>query len=833
MKADCILAAGQVLGRQPSEADVRKLEQALGRAMRAEASRDPKAWQALPIDAQMRQGAERAAQDMIGEAGLKQQRQVLQVIKTAQIGQALASFPGNPFEALERLVATHFDGKGSQLSAEYRIRAIKARAVSTMVGTLTATQPKFFGLIEDKAGLYDLVRELHGQHTGNPDAKAGAAEFKQSAEVLRLRMNAGGGDIGHREDWGMPHHHSQLKVAKAGADQWIKDTLPELNRDIYVTEAGRQMNDSEMDTFLHTAWPTIASGGANKLEPGQFTGNGMRANRGNAAREIHFKDGDAYLRYQAKYGEHTPYEVLTGHIASLAQDVGLVETFGPNPDATFKLFHDQALKTMSVADPVNLGKHQKTAQSIINKYNIVAGHHLPVGSEAMAKFFDNVRNVLVFSRLGSAAITSLADEGTMRMAAHVNNLPEMQLVANELAAHNVFNKDEERFANRAGLGLNHLAASINRFGNDMLGSGWSSKLANATIRASGLNAMTEARRRAFGVTFMSALGHLAQSTDSLAALDKSDHRILLSKGITETDFAVWKTAELEQWGETNPHMLTPESIYQIPDSALAHMGDPRQLREEAATKLLGAVLEETDTAVVEPGAVDRAHMLSGLQRGTWKGELTRSFFLFKSFPLAMITKHWERAMSMPTLGGKVAYMSALTAATTAIGLVALQIQQLVSGKDPRSMLAPSTYIAGLMRGGALSIYGDFLFSDQTQGGQSPIATAAGPVAGLFEDVFKLTQGSLVKQAEGKKVDFGANLTKFVHSNLPGANLWYTKAATDHLVFQQLQEYMSPGYLRRMRDNAEKNYHQKFWWEPGENVPQRAPDMAAMTEPTPQ
>src|SRR3546814_1740701 len=50
---------------------------------------------------------------------------------------------------------------------------------------------------------------------------------------------------------------------------------------------------------------------------------------------------------------------------------------------------------------------------------------------------------------------------------------------------------------------------------------------------SGLIAMTEARKRAVGVTYMSALGQIAKDAPNLAALDKHDHRILLSKGITD------------------------------------------------------------------------------------------------------------------------------------------------------------------------------------------------------------------------------------------------------------------------------------------------------------
>src|SRR3546814_1370955 len=70
-------------------------------------------------------------------------------------------------------------------------------------------------------------------------------------------------------------------------------------------------------------------------------------------------------------------------------------------------------------------------------------------------------------------------------------------------------------------------------------------------------------------------------------------------------------------------------------------------------------------------------ILSHLQRGSLKGELTRSFFLFKSFPIAMVTRHWARALSAPTLQGRAAYLSALMASTTVLGMAALQTQQVV------------------------------------------------------------------------------------------------------------------------------------------------------------
>src|SRR3546814_6554832 len=90
--------------------------------------------------------------------------------------------------------------------------------------------------------------------------------------------------------------------------------MPLLNRACYVTETGARMNDAEVAEFLGEAWKTIATGGANKIEPGQFRGTGARANRGSDSRVIHFRDGDAYLDYQQQFGERAIYDVMTGHV---------------------------------------------------------------------------------------------------------------------------------------------------------------------------------------------------------------------------------------------------------------------------------------------------------------------------------------------------------------------------------------------------------------------------------------------------------------------------------------------------------------------------------------
>lgn len=836
MKADCIEAVSRAIGRALAPHEPGEIDQRIAAAMRRLAREDPKVWLAKSGPERLQEAGALAASELVAEAQLKQKRQALSILAQSRILQHIVDSKQrgiDGLDALGRVVAFKADGKSNFLSIETRSRAVERDAIRQIIDTLEASNPKFFGLFENRDGIRALVQELMGEDSGNAEARNGAQLFRDVAESLRVRFNQAGGDVGALEDWGFPHSHSQSKIAAAGRDQWMSDTLPRLNRRAYLNEDGTRMSDAQLSDFLSHAWETIATGGANKVDPGRFTGAGARANRGSAHRQIHFKDSQSFLDYQSKYGERSLYESLLGHIAGVSKDIALIETLGPNPDHAFRYFKDALSQEAKLARPTELGKIDKEAQKAESYYNVASGKTQPVGSQLLADNFDTLRSWLIAARLGSATITSFSDDATMHLTARVNNLPEMQVLANELAAFNPANRAEERLAQRAGLALNTLIASLNRFGQDGLGTGFSRKLANTVMRVSGLNAMTEARKRAFGVTMLGAIGDTVRQHAELSELTPSDHRILMSKGITDADWQVWRKAELENWGGGNDTMLTPEAIYRIPDGELKGLGNPQQLKQEAATRLLGAVLEETDVAVIEPGVRERVQTGAGLQRGTWKGELTKSFFLFKSFPLAMIERHWARGMSYENAGGRAAYIATLLAATTVFGMASLQVDQVLQGKDPRDMNLGDkggirNWLAAALKGGSLGIYGDLLFSDTTQHGNSPLASVTGPVLAEGEDLFNLTQGNIVQALQGKSTHAGAELIRFIKGNAPGASLWYAKAGLDHLIFQRLQEYFSPGYLSTVRALAQRDFGQQYWWQPGETLPDRAPDLGAMT-----
>lgn len=834
MKQKCIDAVSQALGRLITRAEADAIEARISRNMHALAAKDPGLFRAMPVAERMKQAAAMAAKELVQEAELKKRQVELQIraqdrLENYITSQATKGMDG--IEAVRRTLAFVSDGKSNILSAESRGNAIKANAVRQIIDTFEAVDPRFWGLFEDQEGVKALTRAIFGEATGNGKVDQGAKAWLEVAEQLRAQFEQAGGKINRLEGWNVPQHHSQLKVSRAGREQWVADMFPLLKREKYRGDDGRMMSDPELVAFLQEAWLSISTGGINDIKPGA-QGQAMLANRRNVHREIHFKDADSYLEYQAQYGEKTLWGVMTGHVEALSKEIAMLEMYGPNPDRSFQLILDKQLQAQAVESPAQTAKASEAARKLSSLYDFVAGKTQPVVHEGMALRFDTLRNWLVASKLGSMVITAISDEATLHLTARVNKLPEMQLIQNELAALNIANRTEEHLARRAGLALDTMLGHLNRWGTDNLGNTWSNKMASTVIRASGNNALEGARRRAFGVTMLSALGEMAGKYRRLADIDKHDYRLLLSKGITEADWSIWRAAELEQWGAGNG-VLTPEAIMRIPDEKIAALGvaDAATAKRDAVLRLLGATLEETDMAIIRPGMIDRHRVGGGLERGTWKGELTRSVFLFKSFPIAMIARHWMRGMGMETAGGKAAYLSSLIVGTTVLGALSQTINDLLEGKNPRNYNPTEEHgvkhwIAAMMKGGSLGLYGDFLFSGVTSHQQTgPIAALLGPVAGVAEDAFKLTQGNLVKEASGKDGNFGSDLVKFIRGNLPGSNLWYAKAALDHMIFHQMQEYFAPGYLNKMEQRARKNMGQSYYWRPGAPVSQmNAPNL---------
>jgi hypothetical protein len=788
--------------------------------------------------------AQEAAAQKVADAELKEQRAGLQIIKLTQRlddVKAISAAGLTPLDAVGRTIANRAYGRSNKFSLENRYLGIVADMKRGIQDAWLALGNDFLGFVQNKEKIALLAREMKGEDTGDAIAKKGAQAWLKMAEDFRMRFNDGGGNIGKLDDWGFPQHHSQELVAKAGRDTSVNAVLPALDRARYVDDAGVPMSEPALREFLGKAWDTIATNGYANMEPGQFKGTGAKANRHAEERQIHFKSADSYLTYWETFGEKTFPDILMGHVESMARDLAFVEHFGPNPDTAYRTLRDMAVRQQAVADPTRLTKIEQQAVAVDRLWDTATGKTIPVANRAVARTFDALRNLNVAGKLGSAFWASFfGDKVMLEAVSHLNNLPEMQRWGNELRLLNPANKAERAQLQRQGLMLEYMSNAMARWGDTYGQSSWSGKLANAVMRVSGMNAINEWRRGSFGLSLMSTLGDMVPRMDFAKATD-ADMQIMKTYGIDANDWAMWKLADMQDLGHSQKG-LTPDAIAAIPTAKLQQAfplqfggalgftakeaeAAAKVMRREAVTKLLGIVSSESRMAIIEPGWRERSQLRANVQRGSVSGELWLSFLQFKTFPWTQFERMWDMSMSRPTFGGKAGTLATIMTMQALAGAMMLQTREILAGKDPRPMdwkFGASAFL----QGGALGIYGDFLYgTTQTRYGTGPLEVVAGPTIGTGLDFLTSTLNAAKNAQEGKETHLMAKYLTLGKGFIPGNNLWYTKAAMDHLIFQNIQEALSPGYLANMRARTQKEYGQSWWWEPGETAPDRAPDFA--------
>lgn len=827
MKEKCKEYVADAAGRPLTQKELKDIEDRVKRAMRFLASKDRDAWQSMTGDQRWREAAKAASEELQQEAIKAKVRTALTIQAHDKIKNYFESqkqrYGFNEMDSIQRYLDGKLDDKNNITSQATHVDAIYQDLARQFVGGMETLNPKLFGLFTNAKSERAVMWELFGKDSkeiadgaDSGLAKQAAKQWEHVAELARTQFNNAGGDVGKLTDWRSPQSWSQNRANKHGQDEFVNDFLPALKRDRYVKEDGTLMGDDELTELLKESWTSIATGGANKLEPGKQQGMGMMANRHGESRVLHFRDPDQLLALQKKYGEKDMFSSMLGHLHGMAKDTASLEYWGPNPALQSKFWIETAVKNASVSNPKYAKKYADQALELENLFNYLSGVSNPVAGRKSVQLFNVLTHALVASKLGSAFISSLPDNATMYATAAVNNMPMMQLARNQLAYLNPANRQELRMARSLGLSLQTFTDSVNRWGTDALGGGYSSKLASLTIRASGLSAVTEGRRRAFGVTMYGNIGGLVKDNPDFSSLDPSDHRLLLSKGITEKDWNIWQNAKLENWGNGNDTMLTPESIYRV-------QGVKPAARRDAALKLIAVVNEEASMAVVVPTASIKAKIASS-------GILGKAVALFKTFSLAMMARHMVgRGWGMPTAGGRAAYIAGLVAATTVMGALAIQVRNLTSGNDPDRMVGKKGGVnakflmRSMMQGGSLGVYGDFLFSTQNRSGNSLLSYLGGPTASTAEDAINMTFGNLSKLSQHQKTTFGADAVKLAKDVTPLSNLWYTRAVTDRLIFNHLQEMASPGYMRRVDQRAKREFDQTKWWPSDSLSPKRAPN----------
>lgn len=846
MKDQCKAAVAKALGKESLTAqEAANIDQRVIDAKKAIARKDIQEWRNLSDAEKLTKAGEFVAQDIQDQ--LKRKHAIAaRDILTQSKNLALLDHPTlSSSEVVDRLVAPHGDMSGVQ-SIDSKARGIAAIYRGDLVDFYTNIKGGM-GVFTDKVMVTNIVRERFGDNTGDPVAKKISDKMGEVFEGMRERFNRSGGDIGKLDDWGLPQTHDLAKIVKAGKDAWVKKAEQLINTEKYVNDDGSYYSQQQIRELLEYSYDTLSLKGTNKNEIGRqsFGGNSKITSRHSESRVLHFKDADAWLEYQADFGGMPFVDLVEAHINGLSKDISLVENLGSNPENAMRILMDAADKKDRDRKLIKTNNNHTLERAKV-MFSEFMGENTPQ-REVLANLGLAYRSMNVASMLGGTTLSSFTDQAMIAKTASIHGIAYRKTFGELIGQLNPKNKEDRELAHSLGLATEEMLGSIARWSDDGLTSvsGKSQKLARVSsavasqvMRVSGLNALTAASKVGFTKMLMEKYGRLSRSK-ACAELSELDRELMQKTGLSERVWDVMRLAEPVVDRKGN-QLMSARSIYEIPDEKLLAFGDPQRVRDEVASSFQAHLLDEQGMAVVEAGLRERTWMGAGMKKGTAMGEITKSMLQFKSFSAAFLMRHGSRAMSQPTKMSKVGYATSLIAMTTILGGLVVQLKELSSGNDPQTMWDsedPEKSLEFLKRsfvaGGGLPVLGDILVAGMDPSGRDTADFLSGPFGSDAKAILALTVGNATQAGNGVETNAGNEAFRFLKNKIPAQNLWYTKAATNRMIFDEMQDMIAPGYREKLLRKAEREQNRTrflgdFNWGSGFDEA-RAPDFERVVD----
>lgn len=706
--------------------------------------------------------------------------------------------------------------------------------------------------------------------TGEADAAAVAKVLVAAQEEGRTMQNTAGAWIGKLEGYIGRQSHDALKVAggfwreveflartrgDVGAARleasrkafraWRDFIRPRLDprtfeglaeadlalaADAKALQAAGVIDGASLEErFLYRVWSDIVSGAHEVIsgasDVGEFRPPPGKARAVSKSRVLHFASPDAWMDYHARYGHGSLLGVVMGDLERAAKNTALMRRWGPNPQAAYDnevaRLMEEARARGDVAAMRRLQSHMRSAE-----FGQLTGEASRPESLRFAKIGQAIRLDQQLSKLGAMVLSAIGTD--QALAAQTFQRAGGKWLDGYAGAFTGILRLEGADASRAADLLDagarsagaHLTGRFNA-GDGPLGWGaWAQRL---FYKVNGFEFLAQGHRHGVAAILAAHMGEQAQF--AYGRLNAGFRETLERFGIGEKAWdLVRRGAAKADDGRT---YLTFEHLAEISDAeAWAHAGLTKKaqrtpetaarVRADLETQFRAMVTNILDDSLTEPRARERVGLTRGSRPGTVLGEAIRLFTQFWSFNQAVIGRHLAPAMRGYAGRQPVALMAQLILGTTLGGYVSLQAKQIVKGREPRRFtddeghLDGGLFVAAMLQGGGLGIYGDFLFGEANRNGLGfSVGSMAGPAVSELEAAAQIVRSAI----SGDTEDLPADMVRLGVRNAPFVNLWYTRLALDYTVLWRLQEALSPGYLERYQRRVEDQEGARFLVEP--------------------
>lgn len=769
------------------------------------------------------QAAREAAAEMAGElaaaAHIEKRNRLLNLAKRAELtGWIGAHFGNNLAEGIEAMIAGVNRAKPGARNgaAQMQARLHKAYAAGFAADLERTGHAKIFA---SGAMDRDVARALwaFGKKTEAAMLRGVPREAVEIARVVakwqettRTDANAAGAWIRKYDGYIVRQSHEAEKIRRAGFEAWRAEALQRFDIDRMFAES----DADSVDGMLKGIFNDLASGNHMRAapadEPSPFKGPANIAKKASQSRTIHFRDADAWFDYNASFGTGNLRESLMRGLSHSADQTGLMLKLGTNPKAMIEAVRDDAVEAAKAAGNVDtVAKLRDKEVRLGNMMAAVDGTMNMPGNATAARRLANIRGWETMAKLGAMLLSQLNDVVIYAAGTRYQGRGVFSGLHESITGLGRGMADRERRDLAASLGvvLENLPGELGRVG-EFSEPGAMSSLVRTFMKYNGSRWWVDRMRTsaAFGMSH-----HMALSADkAFGALNAEYRRVFSLYDIGERE---WNTIRASAQKQVDGRAyIVPEAI------------KDKAVRDKLATYFS----DQTSFLALEPDARTRAVMLQGTRPGTWTGEFARFALQFKSFTGAYMQKVVGRELygrgyegdsiigALRNGNGEMQGMAQLILMSTLAGYGSMVLKDVAKGRTPRDPTespeqAAKVFAAALVQGGGAGIYGDFLFGESSRYGGGTIESIAGPVPSTVGRVVDLYHRAI------RGDDVAAPAFRELLNNTPYANLFYTRAALDYLIFYRIQESMNPGYLQRMERRIQDQNDQTFLLRPSEVV----------------
>jgi hypothetical protein len=679
---------------------------------------------------------------------------------------------------------------------------IESMSFTSIGEFLEKYRAKWAGITQDVEGVVDIAKSVVNQDFGGENGYMAKA-INNLFTTLAERYERAGGTIGRLEGY-MPQRWVADRVRAFKDDEFYKDfsTRLDFQKMGWADDTGTLTVDAEK--ILRKTYKKIVTGNVEEisqlLEQGKIPRNGL--NEINARyrneRVFYFKTADDYIEMNRKYGvgDEGIFESIMGHVHTMSRDIAILEALGANPDDNIR-----RILAFAATDNPTISEHTR----LENMWKVMAGRTSFGGEVSTAyKFYEALSTWQRVTKLGGAAVSAVGDVVSVANTAKLNGIPPMQAVsawANHLNPASI----EDRHFARTQVHIAQATQGIlyrgTKFEDDAMRAGKLQWMSQFVHTAGGLAHITDAGQTAITLSTQAFFAGAKRAKMAFDDLPDAMLEAFKRHGIDEVDYNnILKAIPLDHNGA---QYLRPEDVWKVNEKAANKYGAWQAAMRSQATN--------------ESPLFMRAVATGGNKRGTTARAVSGTIMMFKSFGFSMTYHHLLPMLRNAAAGNKGAgaHLTGFIGASLVAGAFIQQAQQIINGKTPRDMNDPRFYAQALATSGGMGIFGNFLFADYTQLGNTFQSTLLGANAGFLESAAELTIGAAAKALDpNREVKIGDPLAKFVRSNVP--TLWWNRLLVERLILDNTERFINPQYdnrIRRVEKKMKKDFNQEYWLPP--------------------